>query len=387
MTEGAGVGKAARVPPFQLLDAFRGFAAVWVVMLHACQPVILGPYPHLADNPFFRFSLLGALGVTMFFVISGYCIASAAVSVRSKPDPLRGYVRARVRRIYPPYYAASLLMVAASLLATYLQARGVIGGSSLATLDLPHQGPRYWVALLTLMQMPLRTGMLIVIYWSLCYEVAFYLVVLLALAAAPRRARPGVMLHGLNALTLACLAWRAAAPASCGYPFDLWPMFGLGVLVFHARLEPGSKAPRVLFAAAAVLAAAGAVRDWGVGGVGHPPAGLGWCFGLGFAALLFVLYPRDERLSRLAPLRFLAWVGVFSYSLYLTHIPVLGVLNQVGRRLGVSASWFWVQELGAVAACIAFARLFFPLCERPFVGNLPAPRVEAAPTRPAGATR
>lgn len=64
---------------YHLLDASRGFAALWVVMLHVS---LLG-----LPQPIYEFSSFGLLGVQMFFVISGYCIANAAlrslVSARS----------------------------------------------------------------------------------------------------------------------------------------------------------------------------------------------------------------------------------------------------------------------------------------------------------------
>lgn len=371
-----------RVPPYRLLDAFRGFAALWVVMLHACQPTITQVYPGLGKSPLFAFSLFGGLGVAIFFVISGYCIASAAVSARGKTNPAVTFVKARARRIYPPYYAASALMIVSALLAAYLESRGVLAGSALGKLDPLNKGPLYYVAALTLTQTPLRQGMLIVIFWSLCYEVAFYLVVLLAMAATPRSAHPTVLLHGLNGLTVACLAWRLLSPGTCPFPLDLWPMFGLGVLVFHARLDPTARSPRVWFAAAAALTAAEAARHWGAGDVGKPAPGLEWCVALGFAGLLLGLYRYDGRLSGLAPVRLLAAAGVFSYSLYLTHVPVLGVVNQLGRKLGVTESTFWVQDLVMVALSVGFARVFFAGFERPFLGGRPTPKVVDRPGVP-----
>jgi peptidoglycan/LPS O-acetylase OafA/YrhL len=56
---------------YQTLDAWRGLAAIWVAMIHACIPVIGTQYPNLANNPVFAFSLYGRLALSMFFVISG----------------------------------------------------------------------------------------------------------------------------------------------------------------------------------------------------------------------------------------------------------------------------------------------------------------------------
>lgn len=376
----------ARVAPYRLLDAFRGVAALWVVVFHAVQASPAGRLARLARHPLGAWTQYGRLGVVMFFVISGYCIASAAVSSLNKDGPLRSFAAARVRRIFPPYYAASAFVVAAALAASFLHARGLIGPSTLARVDPLHQRPAYYLAALTLTQIPLGQGLLVMVFWSLCYEIAFYGVVLLALAATPRRWGANALLLGLDALTMACLAWRAATARLLPFPFDLWPMFGLGVLLFHVRLAPAMRLPRALFGAAAVLAVVDGARHWDVGWFGATTPAIELGFALAFALLLYALRDLDDRASRWAPVRLLAWAGVFSYSLYLTHVPVQGLVAQLGRRLGASRAPSWVQEVVVILAAVAFARAFFAVFERPFLGARPAPRVITPdpPPAPAG---
>ena len=79
--------------PYRLLDAWRGVAALWVVLLHSRGAGL----PTALDH----FSLLGLLGVPLFFVIPGYCIASAAQCSASAPRPTAHCLGARARRIYP----------------------------------------------------------------------------------------------------------------------------------------------------------------------------------------------------------------------------------------------------------------------------------------------
>ena len=112
----------------------------------------------------FDFSAGGRLGVPMFFVISGYCIANAAMRSVNAPSPLRHFLWARVHRIYPPYLCASLLAVGLSLLLTALVQRHVIAGSQIADLNLRHQSWRFWVGALTLTQLPLHTASLIRVF-------------------------------------------------------------------------------------------------------------------------------------------------------------------------------------------------------------------------------
>ena len=242
----------------------------------------------------------------------------------------------------------------------------------MAKLDPLHQSPLYYVSALTLTQIPLHQPTLSVLFWSLCFEVAFYLIVLIAIAVTPRGARSGVILNGLNTLTIAALIWMIVSRTSCPFPLMGWPMFGLGILIYHTRLEPDSWSPRVCFSVVAALILVFAVRNWNVVASNRPNLGMTWCFTLGFALLLLGLSPKDERVSNLAPFQLMAWVGAFSYSLYLTHAPLLGAWHQLVRRLGwlgEGESFFWVQFLITIVLAIAFARLFFAVCERPFLGK------------------
>ena len=110
------------------------------------------------------------------------------------------FLRARVRRIYPPYYFASALTVDATLAAGVLVSRGVLGSSHLADVRVFHRGALYYLSALTLTQIPLRQELLLTVFWSLCYEVAFYLVVAVALASTLRDHRATRWLHSLNLL-------------------------------------------------------------------------------------------------------------------------------------------------------------------------------------------
>jgi peptidoglycan/LPS O-acetylase OafA/YrhL len=75
---------------FDLIDAFRGLAALAVVIHH----VLGGHDPR---------SQIGQPAVIVFFVISGYCIASAADACQRKGLTFAQFMWRRVRRIYPPY--------------------------------------------------------------------------------------------------------------------------------------------------------------------------------------------------------------------------------------------------------------------------------------------
>jgi len=369
----------SRVPPYLTLEAWRGLAALWVVLLHASLREIVEGGPALAAAPIRALILKGQLGVTMFFVISGYCIASAAVSARARPRPLPHFLRARIRRIYPPYYFSLALFVGASYGAAALASGDLSHTIGLGRADALRHGPLYYISTLTLTQSVFNQELVAIIYWSLCYEIAFYGIVALALIATARALGGGQLLYTLDALTIAALVWLNVSPTTLSFPFNLWHQFGLGIFVYHLAATPSGRAPRLLFAIAALLVISLAIVHGEGGDLDHPSPRVQSFVCLAFSLALICLQPIDLRLIRLRLVRFLAWVGGFSYSLYLTHVLVVTGSFQVFRRLPRSlADYPALRVLIQVAASVAFARLFYWLCERPYL-NRPAAMKPVAP--------
>ena len=347
--------------PYRLLDAWRGVAALWVVMLHV----------RLESTPawLFHLSAGGHLGVPMFFVISGYCIANAAMRSLQTPTPVLHFVKARLRRIYPPYFCASLLAVGLSLALTLLMERHVVASSQIAALDLRHQNWRFWVGALTLTQLPLHAALLVRVLWSLCYEAAFYGLIALGLFGALKIRQPERLLDASAVLTLGVLVWLGINPASCPFPWNLWPQFGLGVLVYQILAHPGQKTPQVLFGLCGALVGVGVVRFSEFGSADGLPGWFQSLFYLGFAGLLLALFRWDVRLARSGPVRLLSKVGLFSYSLYLIHLLALGIVTQGLNRVHFLSSHTLLIYALKLTVCVAVGWLFFLFCERPFLDS------------------
>lgn len=375
----------AQPQAYRLLDAWRGVAALMVVWYHASQ-IIGALSPALLRSPLYSWGAHGNLGVQIFFVVSGYCIANAACNGIARGRSTREFLKARLRRIYPPMWCSLVFYALASLWASHLVKSGRLASSVLAQQDLLHRPPLFFAANLSLTQMPLHQNFLSIVCWTLCYEVAFYAIATFALLAAAvwlnRRtvSAPPLdailvgqrlflnLLHGLTLLTLIGLT---ALPRAVRYPFDLWPVFGLGVLVYDLLANPQERRSKVWLLMIVAGASTALVRLQG--GIGWMPQNGRLVFGLamGFTALLLLLRPHDARLSCTLPARVLAWVGRFSYSLYLTHYLTLGPLTQIVRRLDPSLRFHPLALLMMVAGSVAMARLFFQWFERPFMNHLP----------------
>lgn len=83
------------------IDALRGFAALYVVLYH----LALLPNPNLSVPAWGgKYILTGGTGVTLFFVISAFCLCLSMRRHRQEPSPaLRFYTR-RLFRIAPLFY-------------------------------------------------------------------------------------------------------------------------------------------------------------------------------------------------------------------------------------------------------------------------------------------
>lgn len=127
------------------LDGLRGYAALVVVLFHL-SPVVLGPAAHLAV---YRHLDLGKYGVLLFFLVSGYVIPMSL----ERNGSLRRFWIGRLCRVYPAYLAAIGLVVA-------LGGRpgGVLAHASMLLDPLGRRGA-------------------VRVFWTLSYEMIFYLVV------------------------------------------------------------------------------------------------------------------------------------------------------------------------------------------------------------------
>jgi len=198
------------------LDALRGVAVGLVVVQHIGQ---------LTSGRFRDFSThsaqLGQMGVMVFFLCSGFIIPATL----ERNDSLATFWVSRFFRLYPLYW---LSLLGAGLLAA--------GGAVIAV----GLGPRDWAANVTMVQGFLGSPHAIGVYWSLAYELVFYVAVsVLFLLGVHRRS---------VALSVAAASLALLATAACELVLDrpvplatfcLVTMFTGTVLYrFHAGVVP-----------------------------------------------------------------------------------------------------------------------------------------------------
>jgi exopolysaccharide production protein ExoZ len=359
------------------LQAWRGVASLWVVMLHSSPSPGANGFPDHLSNLLVAIGSQGYLAVPLFFVISGYCIANAATSALSRGVRWQGYAWARFRRIYPPYVATIGLAVLLSLVVGALVGAGFIRPNFLSALHFFGNDAVYYFAQFTLTQVPLQQKPLFVVFWSLSYEVAFYVIVGLICFTRARQGDVHIVLSRLHVVTLFSLLLFTLKPAWCVFPFDLWPQFGLGVAVFDVLTQPRKAYHKAGFGLlglltiwlASSLAWSHAATEEHRGEVGIARVMFGpaaFLVALAFAAALIGLRGFDVRISQWHLTRGLARVGLFSYSLYLVHLLPVGIIYLASRQLAVPLGLTPVLMAVQMLIALCFSYVFYILFERPF---------------------
>lgn len=333
---------------FTLIHALRGMAALWVMLFHLDKTTAFArALNQLPDSVRYALFGYGSAGVAMFFVVSGFVIAHSLAGKEMTPTAFGQFVVRRSVRLDPAYWASMVLAIVVGILAHRQFTAGQIGLHMLYLQTLTHVSP------------------IQLVYWTLVYEIQFYLVLATALVAVYRY--PALKKPLWAALYLLAL-WSAVHPgdwAPEGLFVLLWHAFMAGLCAYYAGLRGGSPLPLL------VLLGAMAYGSTLTGSVFNAPAAA-------TAALLFIA-ARTGRLSVPIP----AWIamsGTLSYSLYLVHGPVLEVCSALWRRIDGPPLATWIAVTGTLAAGLLGAAALYSAVERP--SHRLAKRLFNAPMRP-----
>ena len=345
------------------LDMLRAVAVLLVIGRHLGAPSAEVAW---MQRPLAALVRGGWIGVDLFFVLSGFLISGLLFREHARHGRIRvrRFLVRRGLKIYPPFYAFMAVTVAARL---------AVGDG------LPDARP----LLAELLYLQSYVSGLWSHTWSLAVEEHFYLLLPPLLLALSRRRGPGtdafrgvpaaaaLVMAGALALRLALAAGGAPwSPLTHLYATHLrldGMMFG--VLLAWAHHEHADAFHAAVRRAWPILLVVGIValappflrpvestpflRTWGLS-LNYVGAGL---------VMLGVLGWEQRRTRRRG---LLAFVGLYSYSIYLWHIPVrVWVMPNLHDLTGVAPGTLASLALFALLSCmagIAAARLVeFPV--------------------------
>ncbi len=312
------------------LDALRGLAVLFVLIQHIGELQSRQIREFTAD-----YLQFGQLGVTVFFLCSGFIIPATL----ERGHSLKGFWTSRFFRLYPMYWVSLALAFA-----LFALDRPV--GLTLSSLD--------WLANVTMLQQFLGSPDAVGPYWTLAWEMLFYaLMSVLFVVGWHRRSSTLAFLAcaGILLLSVVGLVFGARIPVGS---FSLASMF-IGTVFY--RWYCGTYSLRVLLGCVAGILLAGAClltindsNEFSIASESTTSLMIAW-------ALAYTVFAGGILWWQRRPAPALATgVGKISYSVYLIHgvvlasVPVfapwgLSVLVWLALIFGISIlTYRWVEK-------------------------------------------
>lgn len=319
---------ARPMPRLLGIQYLRAVAALAVVVYHA------------TDRTGSRFTV-GAAGVDIFFVISGFVMWTLA---ETRPTtPLRFY-RDRILRIAPLYWLVTMVMVAGALAGFFPRVRLTFEHVLASLLFIPHRSPsngEIWP--------------LLVQGWTLNLEMFFYLIFGLILLL-PRARRFAALAGAFLVLVTAGLIFRPDDPVLATFTRPIMLEFLCGAVL--GRIWLARKLPGRLFGTSAVALASTGFAWLAV----YPGMIHGFLFGL-FAVLLVAGVLALEERGAMRRLSLLNYLGDSSYSIYLWHALAVSVVFKLAGilELGPLATAAVATVAGTLLGVASYEMLEKPL--------------------------
>lgn len=382
------------------IDALRGLAALGVTLFHGLDAArfqfTTAQFASLSAPAFAVLALIlsyGYTGVFLFFLISGFCIHlrwAKAKDVNGEPPKVDfiAFWKRRVRRLYPAYLVA---------LASYVAIAIWLGRMPLSWFTVYDT----LIHLLMLHNLDNRICYSINgVFWTLAIEEQLYLAYFLLLVLRQRLGwvwtlaiclvcRLGWFAFSVSAQRL--FGWEIPVSEGALSNWFVWALGAVSVEAQHGVIKLPRWCYRQSLGSVFLLVAAGLdYFDRGAGQFGHfhhlvwlvnvPLWGLGFFFVINCATQKEKRWEQGQKISSLVKCS--AALGVFSYSLYLTHELAIGYPGQaIGHWLGLSgtalATFRWVV---LCPLSIVLARAFFTCFERPFLTVLPLNKLRRVTT-------
>ena len=303
------------------IDVLRGLAALGVFAFHVSGEA---GFPKRTLPPIELFGLtwaqipsalsFGATGVSLFFVLSGFCLALAPMRHSAQRIQISAYARDRIARIYPAYCIAILF----SAWITSIR-------------DIPWSIPELFGHLFFLQGVEQQWALsLNGALWSMSTEAQFYLVFPLLFLAIVRFTWP-VTVVAVAVLVFAFRLYVTEMPSAMnqagGISTSAFLMnnlpgrllefvMGMGLAGFWVSERAAlSKWSTLLLAPATALGLW--ARGWGPAWLAEPMTGIMYAAMTGFAVTHFAALRSDS---------IWAAFGRSSYSFFLLHLPIVSLV-------------------------------------------------------------
>lgn len=332
---------------FYNIQALRGVAILLVVLLHLL--VIEKKYGHgLMMLP--NILNIGAVGVDIFFVISGFIMATIIQGQFQKPHAFSHFMISRITRIYPLYWFYSLLVLIVFI--THPTWVNQFEGSHVNIFK-------------SFLLLPQKQLPLLLVGWTLIHEIYFYLIIALLLFLPEKYFTRGLFTW----LILIIINYKKteidATLALVTYPLTC--EFILGCYIARITKLTNSHISWFLFIASIILLCTG---FYNYQYTYHNSDIQGWyrvmIYGLPSVFLVYACISLENDNVLLA--QFLQKIGDASYSIYLSHVLILSTLGRLCIFLPMQNKYIHLFTFAFMLICvILFGILSYNFIEKPII--------------------
>jgi len=342
------------------LDGLRGLAALFVVLSHIFERAWPG-YPGNHAPFWAAWMNYGRFAVIMFIALSGFSLGLGPARSGWRFKSITTYAHRRAWRILPPYWAALGFSLVMTWFVLAQPGWKVPNGKSVVVYGL-------------LVQDVFAVGSPNRAFWSIAIEAQLYVLLPLLLLLVRRvSARAMVGLVAAIVVTIGLLGPHVPLMNTALVKFipDLAVLFAVGLLS-AAIVTAGERTRSRPWAGYALAATVPVIALMVIKGSTWSNLNLFWldlawapavgCFLAAIATSRpqFVIRFLDGRLPRS--------LGACSYSLYLTHMPIVIAVSYglVLGRVATGTQAFFVLAAILLPVTVCFARLFAAVFELPF---------------------
>ncbi|MCP9731583.1 acyltransferase [Pseudomonas sp. GBPI_506] len=331
------------------VQALRGIAAMLVVLCHA-----LDYLSHSPSFPLIESALLpGAMGVDLFFIISGFIMVYSTRKTTGTLDDVKNFAINRFSRIWPTYAVVSIIwiFIAYDGINYFISYENwAVLFKSLTFIPVKEMAPLYFEPVFPL-------------GWTLNFEMYFYVVFAVSLLFKRYRLAAMLIWIAFTVILIPMLTRTFSTNPFTYYSYELNyfnlmtnPIIlefvagaAIGYLYLSRHVQIASKSLALNFLALSIALVvwfnySGPASTHGITNWGGP---------LSVMVLAFAICSKTVHIK--SP-KILIWLGKISYSLYLTHYLTRAAMDHAVGYLGFSGhvhTWGYFAFSVSVSVSVA----------------------------------
>lgn len=348
------------------LDGLRGIAILLVLSFHYINNQLIHAQNFLG-HIFCKATSFGWVGVDLFFVLSGFLIGSVLLKTRRSKNFFTTFYIRRVVRIIPNYYLAISLFLVICAIPFFSDNTFLTGNNVLPGWSYYAMAHNIFMGRLNNMG---NTAMSVT--WSIGIEEQFYIIFPFIVYFIKEKWLPALLLMVIVAACFIRMQYNSWVPQyvllSCRMDSIA---FGILIACYNHRIDLKAFVNKYLIYFNLVLVldlAVCAFLYWRYNDLFAIKHSL---FALFFSiCLVFALTLKDSLYTKILRNKPLVWIGTLSYSLYLFHYFILGILHHfVGNKNGliITNGRDIIITIAALFISVLFSWGVFKVLEAPMV--------------------